>query len=100
MRTAQMSFTFLTFLTTSRDAKARTILGWTPGLRTLVGGRVLPCGCLTGIYNTWTGDVVAIVDAPSDACPHAHCEHAILWRNRTSEQEPGTGDLELGTARF
>ena len=79
MRTAQMPFTFLTKLTNPRDAKARTILGWTPGIRTLVGGRMLSCGCLTGVYNTWDGEVVAIIDAPGDDCPHAlHREHAIV----------------------
>lgn len=76
-----MPFTFLTFLTTSRDSRARTILGWTPGLRSLVGGRVLPCGCLTGIYNTWGGDVVAIIDAKGESCWYEqHGEHSILWR--------------------
>ena len=79
-----MPFTFLTFLTNSRDARARTILGWTPGLRTLVGGRVLSCGCLTGIYNTWAGDVVAIVDARGDGCmDDRNREHAILWQRQS-----------------
>ena len=79
-------FTFLTLLTaTAIDARARTIFGWTPGLRELAGGRVLACGCLAGIYNTWSGTVISIIDARGEACPHDdHAEHAIIpeWRRR------------------
>ncbi|HET9362613.1 MAG TPA: hypothetical protein VFO58_22840 [Vicinamibacterales bacterium] len=57
----------------------RTILGWTPGLRTLVSSGVLPCGCLAGTYETWTKQVVTIVDEKSSTCPHAdHDKNAIL----------------------
>jgi hypothetical protein len=56
----------------SRDAvKARTIGGWTPGLRELVDGELLPCGCLVGIYETWARQVVKIIDARGPACRHA-----------------------------
>jgi hypothetical protein len=60
---------------------ALTILGWTPGLHSLISGRQLPCGCLVGTYETWGRDVVMIVDAHSDACHDEHHEpNAILQR--------------------
>jgi hypothetical protein len=60
-------------------AKARTILGWTPGLRHLVSGSVLSCGCLAGTYETWTGEAVTIVDARGSACrDDRHQTDAIL----------------------
>jgi hypothetical protein len=33
-----------------------------------VSSRLLPCGCLTGVYETYDGDIVTIVDAPSESC--------------------------------
>ena len=33
--------------------------------------RVLPCGCLAGIYETYDGQIVSIVDERGDGCPHA-----------------------------
>jgi hypothetical protein len=29
---------------------------------------VLPCGCLTGTYETWNQDVVTILDARGTRC--------------------------------
>jgi hypothetical protein len=74
------SFRPLTFWAFSdRAAKAPTIAGWTPGVRTLVEGRVLPCGCLTGTYETWTGGLVTIIDARGDRCPNrAHATNVIV----------------------
>ncbi len=28
----------------------------------------LPCGCLTGVYELYSGEVIAIIDAPDSAC--------------------------------
>jgi hypothetical protein len=33
-----------------------------------VAGRVLPCGCLVGIYETYDGTVVATIDACGSSC--------------------------------
>jgi hypothetical protein len=33
-----------------------------------LSSRFLPCGCLTGVYETYDGTVVGILDAKSDAC--------------------------------
>jgi hypothetical protein len=47
-------------------------------LRRGVGGRVLECGCLVGIYETYDGAVVATIDAKGVACPQdAHVLHAL-----------------------
>lgn len=75
-----VAFTSFTTATAERaHARARTILGWTPGLRTLVSSGVLPCGCLAGTYETWSQQIVTIVDEKSGSCPHAdHDKNAIL----------------------
>jgi len=40
---------------------------------------VLPCGCLVGTYETWTKDMVTIVDERGSACPdERHRKDAIL----------------------
>ena len=74
------SLTSLTFFTRAGDhAKARTIGGWSPGLRTLVGSQVLPCGCLAGVYETWSNQQVTIVDSHCQACTlSAHETNHIL----------------------
>ena len=33
-----------------------------------VGGRGLSCGCLVGVYETYTNETVAIIDAKGPAC--------------------------------
>jgi hypothetical protein len=51
---------------------ALTVLGWTPGLRRIVAGRVLPCGCLVGVYERWTGGCVEILDGRCENCELNH----------------------------
>ena len=33
-----------------------------------LGSRVLPCGCVAGVYETYDGETVAILDAPATSC--------------------------------
>ena len=40
-----------------------------------VSGETLPCGCLVGVYETYEGVVVRMVDATADSCPHP--EHRV-----------------------
>ena len=47
---------------------APTICGWTPGLRGIVGGRLLACGCLVGDYLSTRGHVIRIVDHAAPGC--------------------------------
>jgi hypothetical protein len=47
-------------------------------------GEQLPCGCVAGTYQTWSGIVLTIVDAPGPACPHAdHREHWVIAERST-----------------
>ena len=74
------SLTSLTFVTADgAPVKARTIGGWSPGVRTLVGSRVLPCGCMAGVYETWSNRQVVIIDAHGETCTDAtHETNGIL----------------------
>lgn len=33
-----------------------------------VSSRLLPCGCLAGVYETYDGEIVTIVDSRAPAC--------------------------------
>jgi hypothetical protein len=33
-----------------------------------VGSRILPCGCLVGLYETYNGRVIAVIDGCSATC--------------------------------
>ena len=58
-----------------------TVLGWSPGIRTMVASHLLQCGCLVGVYETWRQETVTIVDACSASCSNqAHGEHITLAR--------------------
>lgn len=45
-----------------------SLFGWTPSLRRMLRGRILPCGCSVGVYETRSGEIVQIVDARATAC--------------------------------
>jgi hypothetical protein len=57
---------------------ALTVLGWTPGLRKLVAGRALSCGCLVGIYERRTGGCVEILDGRCETCALDHKVNLVL----------------------
>jgi hypothetical protein len=67
-------------MTSAHDrSKARSLMGWTPGLRTLVSGRVLPCGCVAGVYETWARSLVTILDERDASCQNpGHAVHEVL----------------------
>ena len=63
-------------------------------LRRGVAGRVLPCGCLVGIYETYDGSVVATIDAKGSACPQdVHVLHAVVVE---ASVEPA--DIRVGSS--
>jgi hypothetical protein len=33
-----------------------------------LGSQLLPCGCLAGVYETYAGTTVSIIDARGDSC--------------------------------
>jgi len=74
------------------DGKLPTFFGWSPGLRITLNGRVLPCGCLVGRYETWRGDVVEVLDAHDNRCSErAHAQDSIVrssHRSRVSVSLP------------
>lgn len=35
-----------------------------------LGSQLLPCGCLAGVYETYGGTTVSILDARADQCVH------------------------------
>ena len=43
---------------------------------------VLPCGCLTGVYETYDGEVVTFVDTAAQSCPEPS--------HKDGNQIPGT----------
>jgi hypothetical protein len=57
-----------------------TIAGWSLGVRALATGQPLPCGCLVGVYHTWSENVVALIDAVGDHCGQHHDINLVLWR--------------------
>ncbi len=36
-----------------------------------LSSKCLPCGCLAGVYETYDGDIVGILDAKGSACREA-----------------------------
>jgi hypothetical protein len=34
----------------------------------ILTSKQLPCGCLAGVYELYSGEVIAIVDAPDGSC--------------------------------
>ena len=69
----------------SPGRSAWTIFGWTPGLRQLVVGRVLACGCVVGLYETWDRRLAEIVDSTVDPCEAGHDVNQILMVKAATE---------------
>ncbi len=54
-------------------------------------GRSLPCGCLAGVYETYDGEIVGILDARSPACPdRTHRPGRTISIERMEEWESGS----------
>jgi hypothetical protein len=65
-----------------------SLFGWTPSLRRMLRGRVLPCGCSVGVYETRSGEVVQIVDARAAGCElGAHSVDAIVTPEDSLDDE-------------
>jgi len=48
-----------------------------------LAGRVLPCGCLVGVYETYSGGVVATIDACGPSCSQPnHRLHEAVQLNQ------------------
>jgi hypothetical protein len=54
-------------------------------LRRCVRGMALPCGCLAGVYETYEGGTIAVVDVVGTSCATSgHDVNVVVW------EEPGT----------
>lgn len=51
-----------------------------PGMRILRGlsSRFLACGCLAGVYETYDGRIVTMIDVPGSGCGAAHTAGKIV----------------------
>lgn len=59
-------------------------------IRVALKSYIRPCGCLVGVYETYAGEVVEIVDAHGDDCPdRSHHQGARLAV--TEAPAPGGG---------
>jgi hypothetical protein len=57
-----------------------------------IAGRVLACGCLAGVYETYEGRIVARVDARGASCGNPRHElHAVLpdWHGADTADAAG-----------
>ena len=45
-----------------------SLFGWMSSLRRMLRSTRLSCGCSVGVYETYSGEVVQIVDARADSC--------------------------------
>jgi hypothetical protein len=58
-----------------------------------LSSRVLPCGCLTGLYETYDSEIIGILDARGPACSDSsHQPGATLSRH--SAQPVGVSAVE------
>jgi hypothetical protein len=54
-----------------------------------IAGRVLPCGCLVGIYETYEGSVVATIDARGRSCSQpTHALHSVVVEATVESTDP------------
>ena len=44
-----------------------------------LSSRLLPCGCVAGVYETYEGEIVTIIDAPGTSCVDtAHADGNVI----------------------
>jgi ABC-type phosphonate transport system ATPase subunit len=57
-----------------------------------LSSKYLPCGCLAGVYETYDGTVVAIVDAKGTGCATMSHREGKRLPNDAVTVEPKTAD--------
>jgi hypothetical protein len=66
-----------------------SLFGWTPSLRRMLRGRMLACGCSVGVYETYSGEVVQVIDACSPRCSSAsHSVDTVVSAEEAIDEEP------------
>jgi hypothetical protein len=54
-----------------------------------VSSRLLGCGCLAGVYETYSGEIVTIIDARGESCADpAHARGKIVPAEQPSNRIP------------
>jgi hypothetical protein len=43
-----------------------------------LSSRVLPCGCVAGVYETYDGETIAVLDVPATECAEADHERGKI----------------------
>jgi hypothetical protein len=57
-----------------------------------LNSRLLACGCLIGVYETYSGKTLSIVDARGEGCQDkTHRLNSVI-----SDQRPGDSPIEAG----
>lgn len=63
-------------------------------IRLALNSHTRPCGCLVGVYETYAGEVVEIIDAYGEHCPdRSHRQGARL---ATTEHQASRGGQPRG----
>ena len=56
------------------------------GLRRCVRGLTLSCGCVAGVYETYGGDAVAVIDVPDPSCAvRGHDANVLVTQGDTTQ---------------
>lgn len=62
-----------------------------------LSSRFLPCGCLTGIYETYDGEIVAILDARAASCAEpAHAKGNVVPVSSQAAADPSPPPARTG----
>lgn len=65
-----------------------------------LASRLLPCGCLTGVYETYDGEIVGILDAQNPACADpAHARGSTVPLQPPAQASPGSPPAAESTTR-
>lgn len=73
-----------------------SLFGWTPFLRCTLRSRLLPCGCVVGVYETRSGEVIEIVDARGADCPYSTHDIDVVLPAGSGLPDPFDGRGAVG----
>jgi hypothetical protein len=63
-------------------------------LQRALRGRLLPCGCLVGLYETYEAVTVAIIDAVDAGCADVRHRVGQVWEMSPATRGSTVGDFE------
>jgi hypothetical protein len=59
---------------------------WNANILRVLRGASLPCGCLAGVYETYTGTTVAVIDEAHGECRLAEHRNGCMISIEASER--------------